>query len=128
MTTADRNLTDLVDAALDRLARLVPAWEERAGQREMAHRWASVLDRDGVLVVEAPTGIGKSLAYLLPALLHRLRGAGPVVVSTHTKALQEQLLTRDAPLAFRAIGRSMRAVALKGRANYLCRRRAEIRL
>ena len=70
----------------------------------MASLWAEALDRGGFLAVEAPTGIGKSLAYLLPAILRRVRGSGPVVVSTHTKALQEQLLSRDIPLVKAAVG------------------------
>ncbi|MBI4364285.1 MAG: ATP-dependent DNA helicase, partial [Candidatus Latescibacteria bacterium] len=117
----------MLDSAFDRLSRL-PGWEDRPGQRAMARFWGETLERGGVLAVEAPTGIGKSLAYLIPALLLRARGSGPAVVSTCTKALQEQLLNQDVPLAVRAIGRPLRVVALKGRQNYLCRRRAETRL
>lgn len=128
MTTTERNYNELLDLAFVRLGRLVPGWEEREGQREMARRWAETLVRGGALAVEAPTGIGKSLAYLLPALLHRARGSGPLVVSTCTKALQEQLYRRDVPLALRAVEAPLRIVMLKGRQNYLCRRRAETRL
>jgi ATP-dependent DNA helicase DinG len=118
----------LLDSALERLSRRERGWEDRPGQREMARLWSDTLETGGALVVEAPTGIGKSLAYLLPALLRRIRGSGPVVVSTCTKALQEQLFLRDVPLACRAIAASLRVVTLKGRQNYLCRRRAEARL
>ena len=128
MIDADHDTYDLLDLALERLGRMEPGWEDRPGQREMARRWDETLERGGLLVVEAPTGVGKSLAYLLPAVLRRLRGTGPVVVSTHTKALQQQLLTRDAPMALRAAGRPLRVMALKGRQNYLCRRRASSRL
>jgi ATP-dependent DNA helicase DinG len=128
MIDADHDTYDLLDLALERLGRLEPGWEDRPGQREMARRWDETLERGGLLVVEAPTGVGKSLAYLLPAVLRRLRGTGPVVVSTHTKALQQQLLTRDVPLTLRAVGRPLRVMALKGRQNYLCRRRASSRL
>jgi len=76
-------------------------------------------------VVEAPTGIGKSLAYLLPLSSAGVRGSGPVVVSTCTKALQEQLFRHDVPIACRAIGSPLRVVTLKGRQNYLCRRHAK---
>lgn len=127
MTTTERNSNDLVDLAFDRLSG-EPGWEERPGQREMARLWSENLERGGVLAVEAPTGIGKSLAYLLPALIRRARGSGPLLVSTCTKALQEQLLQKDVPLALRALGKPLRVVTLKGRQNYLCRRRAETRL
>jgi ATP-dependent DNA helicase DinG len=128
MFDTDQDTADLLDHAFGRLSRLLQGFEDRAGQSEMARRFELELARGGALAVEAPTGIGKSLAYLLPALLHRLRGSGPVVVSTHTKALQQQLLARDVPLALRAVGRSLRVTVLKGRQNYLCRRRALARL
>lgn len=115
-------------AALARLERHLPGFERRPGQLEMIRLWNEVLDRGGTLAVEAPTGIGKSLAYLLPALLLRARGSGPIVISTFTKALQDQLLTRDIPLAARAAALRVRVTTLKGRANYLCRRRALARL
>ncbi len=128
MTTSDRDIQGLLHAGFERLERLVPGFERRAGQLEMARRWAETLERGGVLAVEAPTGIGKSLAYLLPALLLRARGSGPIVVSTHTKALQDQLVTRDIPLALRATGLKFRVTTLKGRGSYLCRRRARTRI
>ena len=118
----------MLDSALERLGRRERGWEDRPGQRAMAALWAETLEQSGALVVEAPTGIGKSLAYLLPALIRRVRGSGPVVISTCTKALQEQLRRRDVPLACRAIGTPLRVVTLKGRQNYLCRKRAEARL
>ena len=128
MATTERHFNELLDSALERLGRRERGWEDRPGQREMARLWAETLETGGTLVVEAPTGIGKSLAYLLPALIRRVRGSGPVVISTCTKVLQEQLRRRDVPLACRAIGFPIRAVTLKGRQNYLCRRRAEARL
>ena len=122
MTTSEKKIQEPLRAALGRLGRLVPTFERRPGQLEMARLWDETLERGGVLAVEAPTGVGKSLAYLLPALLLRYRGSGPVVVSTHTKALQDQLLTRDVPLAIAAVGAPLRVATLKGRASYLCRR------
>src|SRR3989442_4191434 len=128
MATTQRHSNELLDSAFERLSRRERGWEVRPGQREMARLWSETLELGGALVVEAPTGIGKSLAYLLPALLRRARGSGPVVVSTCTKALQDQLFRRDVPLACRAMGIPLRVVTLKGRQNYLCRRRAEARL
>ena len=128
MTIAQQTLQTSLDQAFARLERLDPGFEHREGQREMAALWSDALDRGGLLAVEAPTGIGKSLAYLLPAILLRARGSGPILVSTHTKTLQDQLLTRDVPLALRAAGLSLRVVTLKGRQAYLCRRRAHARL
>jgi ATP-dependent DNA helicase DinG len=128
MTIAQLTPQACLEQAFARLERLEPGFEHRNGQREMAALWADALERRGVLAVEAPTGIGKSLAYLLPAILLRSRGSGPIIVSTHTKALQDQLLTRDVPLALRAAGVTMRVVSLKGRSSYLCRRRAHARL
>jgi ATP-dependent DNA helicase DinG len=122
------DLPALVAEAFARLERVEPAFEHREAQSRMAARWAEALSRGGVIAVEAPTGVGKSLAYLVPALLLRAAGSGTIVVSTHTKALQEQLLENDVPLAERALGRPVRAATLKGRASYLCRRRARARL
>ena len=79
---------------------------------------ADALERGEHLLAEAGTGTGKSLAYLIPALASGQR----VVVATATKALQEQLLTKDIPTAASALGRDVRVAVLKGRQNYLCRR------
>lgn len=128
MNSRDFDLVAAVEEAFERLERSTLEFEHRPAQARMARRWAELLSTCGVLAVEAPTGVGKSLAYLVPALLLRAAGSGPIVVSTHTKALQEQLITRDVPLASRALGRPVRAATLKGRASYLCRRRAHARL
>ncbi|MHC4957608.1 MAG: ATP-dependent DNA helicase [Planctomycetota bacterium] len=78
------------------------------------------------LVVEAGTGVGKSFAYLVPALLQareREQRAGPVVIATRTIALQEQLVERDIPLLTRALGLDVKVALAKGRGNYVCLRR-----
>jgi ATP-dependent DNA helicase DinG len=100
------------------LAGCLPAFEPRAEQAELAAAVAEALARREHLLAEAGTGTGKSLAYLIPALSSGLK----VVVSTATKALQEQLLTKDVPVAAAALGRSVHVAVLKGRQNYLCRR------
>ena len=98
-------------------------YESRPQQVEMARGVAVALEAGGHLVVEAGTGVGKSLAYLVPLILHA-RGAGRrVMVSTHTISLQEQLVGKDLPLLKERLGTDFRAVLVKGRTNYLCLRR-----
>ncbi len=101
------------------LARRLPGFAPRPQQQAMAQRIAALLDEGGVLVCEAGTGTGKTLAYLVPALLSGRR----VVISTATKTLQDQLYQRDIPLVRAALGAAQRFALLKGRANYLCRQR-----
>ena len=101
-----------------RLAAALPGFEPRSEQAALAQEVADALERGEHLLAEAGTGTGKSLAYLLPALASGKR----VVVATATKALQEQLLTKDIPTAAWALGRAVRCAVLKGRQNYLCRR------
>lgn len=101
------------------LAEVVPGWESRPAQLEMAASVAAALRESRPLVVEAGTGTGKTLAYLVPALLSGMK----VVVSTGTKNLQEQILKKDIPLLSATLPFSFQAVSLKGIANYLCRRR-----
>lgn len=98
--------------------------EFREGQQTMAQAVQAGLDSGQHLLVQAGTGTGKSLAYLVPAILHAVQHDAPVVVATATLALQRQLLERDLPAACRAlepiVGRPIRAAVLKGRANYVC--------
>jgi ATP-dependent DNA helicase DinG len=100
-----------------RLEHVLPGYEARAEQAALAEAVALALAGGEHLVAEAGTGTGKSLAYLIPALESGQR----VVVSTATKALQEQLLTKDVPVAAAALGRDVKVAVLKGRQNYLCR-------
>lgn len=104
------------------LARLLgEGFEARPGQVDMSERLARVLEREEHLMVEAGTGIGKSLAYLVPTLLHGARTGERVVISTHTRNLQSQLVDHDLPLLER-LGYPGRVRLLLGRNNYLCRR------
>lgn len=98
------------------LARVLPGYEERPSQRKLSEAVADVLDQGGLLLAEAGTGTGKTLAYLLPAVDVGRR----VVVSTGTKNLQEQLVSKDIPLLAKALGRTLNVAVMKGRANYLC--------
>lgn len=103
------------------LARAVEAFEPREGQRAMALAVADVLADGGVLLAEAGTGTGKTLAYLVPALLSGQR----VLVSTGTRNLQEQVYFKDLPALEPALGRPISAACMKGRANYLCLHRLD---
>ncbi|MGH7639423.1 MAG: helicase C-terminal domain-containing protein [Candidatus Dormibacteria bacterium] len=107
------------------LARVDPGFELREEQQQMALAVAQAFNRQATLLVEAGTGVGKSLAYLLPALEWTARNGKPVVLSTHTITLQEQLAGHDVPLAEKAQGLGLRAAVLKGRGNYLSLRRLE---
>ena len=103
------------------LSRAHPHYEPRPGQWQMAEAVAAALQSGRHLMVEAGTGIGKTLAYLIPAALSGLK----VVVSAGTKTLLDQILERDLPFLAGALGIRVRGVAMKGRDNYLCVRRFE---
>ena len=93
-------------------ARALPPFEPRDGQRRMAAAWARVIDDGGVLMAEAGTGTGKTMAYLVPAVLSGRR----VLVSTGTKNLQEQIFEKDVPAIRAALGIPFTATCMKGRA------------
>ncbi|HLQ84662.1 MAG TPA: DEAD/DEAH box helicase, partial [Salinisphaeraceae bacterium] len=99
----------------------LPGYAPRAVQATMASAVAGAIDDGRNLVVEAGTGTGKTLAYLLPALASGRK----VIVSTATRYLQEQLATKDVPLAQQILGYELDTAVLKGRANYLCLYRLE---
>jgi len=101
----------------------LPGYEYREAQQQMLRAVAQVMRRGGHLVVEAGTGTGKSLAYLVPALARAARRGERVVVSTYTHTLQEQLVHRDLPSLRRWLPWEFEASLLKGRPNYLSLRR-----
>jgi ATP-dependent DNA helicase DinG len=103
------------------LASAVDQFEPRAGQRLMAAAVADTLSAGGVLLAEAGTGTGKTLAYLVPAILSRQR----VLISTGTKNLQEQIYFKDLPVLRAALGVPFTAAYMKGRSNYLCLHRLD---
>ena len=95
-------------------------FEYRPQQQEMAVAVAGALIQSNPLVVEAGTGVGKSLAYLAPAVAFALQQKRKAVISTHTINLQEQLIDKDLPLLAKLMEVGFSAVLMKGRANYLC--------
>jgi len=105
------------------LARALPTYEHRHEQIEMARRVSEAFSHGKHLLAEAGTGVGKSIAYLVPAILFARRNGRPVVISTHTKNLQAQLFNKDIPLLRQSLGLEFKAALLKGRTNYLCLRK-----
>ena len=98
------------------LSRVLPGFEARPGQLDMADAVSVVFADGGVLLAEAGTGTGKTLAYLVPAILSRQRA----LVSTGTKNLQEQIFFKDLPVLRESLGIPFTATYMKGRGNYLC--------
>jgi ATP-dependent DNA helicase DinG len=103
------------------LAQRLDDYEFRPSQVRMAHAVHRALEEQNHVIIEAGTGTGKTLAYLLPALLHGRR----ILVSTGTKTLQDQIFYKDIPLLESVLERPIRAAYLKGRNNYLCRLKME---
>jgi ATP-dependent DNA helicase DinG len=109
------------------LPAVLSGWEARPGQASMATTVAEGLHVGGTRVLEAGTGTGKSLAYAVPAAMWALANDAKVVLSTHTRTLQAQLIADDLPLLRRGLGGAgLRTAVLKGRANYVCRRKLEL--
>lgn len=98
-------------------------YEHRPEQAAMLRTVAEALNSGQHILIEAPTGVGKSLAYLIPSALFAVKNDDRVVISTNTIPLQEQLMTKDIPLLQNALKIPFRAALLKGRSNYLCPRR-----
>ena len=109
------------------LARDLPGFEARSGQREMAQRVLNVLEHGGTAVVEAGPGTGKTFSYLIPALIHlRDHDGARIVLSTRTKQLQEQVFHKDLPFLASRLLPELQVALLKGRKNYICLRRWQI--
>ena len=111
------------------LSQALNGFEARSEQAQMAQAVTEAINDGERIIIEAGTGVGKSLAYLLPAALYALANGKRVVISTNTINLQEQLLQKDVPILVEALksveggGEGLRFTPLKGRANYLCMRR-----
>src|SRR3954451_13331907 len=106
-------------AALATVTAALPAAEDRPGKRDMADAGSSAIDQGRPLIVQAGTGTGKTMAYLVPAVLTGKR----VVVATAAKTLQDQLAAEDLPLLEAPLGRPFHWAVLKGRSNYICMHR-----
>src|SRR5919197_775858 len=105
------------------IARAHPEYEYRPGQIQMAEAVLRAFEERRHLIVEAGTGTGKTLAYLVPAIAAAVSRGGRVVVSTGTKNLQEQLMEKDIPFLQRVLPRKFTAAYMKGRSNYVCLQR-----
>jgi predicted DnaQ family exonuclease/DinG family helicase len=110
-------ITDYFDTSL---RQSITEYEERPQQIEMAIQVAGAFNRSEIFLAEAPTGVGKSLAYLIPAIIWAKTNGESVIISTGTKNLQDQLFNKDIPQVAQALKLDFKAVLLKGRANYLC--------
>lgn len=115
MTERTTDLTRLFSAE-GPFAEAIPEFRSRPMQQAMAERITEAIDQSGILVIEAGTGTGKTLAYLVPALL----AGGKVLLSTASKTLQDQLFQRDLPAVRAVLQRPVSTALLKGRANYVC--------
>lgn len=123
----DMNFDEYIEHVRANLKELLPAYESREGQSIMFREVMEALQDDAHLLVEAGTGTGKSLGYLLPSLYYGLKESKKIVVSTHTIQLQEQLRDRDLPLLQKVLPMPFQAAVFKGRNNYLCLRKFENR-
>jgi ATP-dependent DNA helicase DinG len=119
------NLAERVEQALSDAGPVATAFdgfEPRPGQRRLAAEVAQMFDGGGTLIAEAGTGTGKTLAYLVPAMLAGKR----VLISTGTRTLQDQVFYKDIPALARALDVDIRAAYMKGRTNFLCLHRFEL--
>src|SRR5256885_15478138 len=105
--------------------RMGEKYEHRPQQLEMASAVEAAFTQGHHLLVEAGTGVGKSFAYLVPAIEAAIKHKKRVVISTHTISLQEQLIDKDIPLIQSVYPDEFTAVLVKGRSNYLCQRRLQ---
>ncbi|PJZ68394.1 ATP-dependent DNA helicase, partial [Leptospira perolatii] len=107
----------------EKLPEIWPDFTTRTGQIEMAASVEQCFHESKHLIVEAGTGVGKSLAYLIPAAIYSLETGKTVLVTTETKALQDQLIRKDIPLVSKVIGKEIRAEVAMGASNYVCKRK-----
>ncbi|MBW7456060.1 ATP-dependent DNA helicase DinG [Paenibacillus sepulcri] len=124
----DWSFDDFLTHIKDGIRALNPGYEEREPQNMMFQEVIDAFEHDHHLMIEAGTGTGKSLGYLIPALYYGVQQGKKIVVSTHTINLQEQLRQRDLPLLQSVMPYPFRAAVFKGRGNYLCLRKYEAKV
>lgn len=107
------------------LSKVIQGFESREQQQQMMVNVIEAYNDNKIALIEAGTGTGKSIAYLIPALLWALQKKEKTVISTHTITLQEQLLLKDIPLISKALGIEVKSVLVKGMRNYVCMRKIE---
>lgn len=107
------------------LSQISENFEERPVQVELLQQIAEGFNKNAIGVFEAGTGVGKSFAYLIPSIIWALKNQERVIVSTGTINLQQQLCEKDIPMAQKIIGKPLKFVLMKGRQNYICKRRFE---
>ena len=107
------------------VSRRLPSYEIRESQLDLMRLIIRGFNEDALVAAEAGTGVGKSFAYILPALMFALANDERILLSTATITLQQQLFDKDIPLVISALGKKIKVVLVKGRGNYLCRRRLE---
>ncbi len=107
------------------IARRLPVYESRESQLDLMRIIVRGFNEDALVCAEAGTGVGKSFAYLLPALQYALLNDERIVISTATITLQQQLYEKDIPLVLSGLGKKLKVVLVKGRGNYLCLRRLD---
>jgi ATP-dependent DNA helicase DinG len=122
-TEINRKAIDELFSENGKLSQTIDTFCVRNAQRDMALQVTDALNTQSILVAEAGTGTGKSLAYLLPAATWAFANSCRVIVSTKTKNLQDQLTQKDLPVVVKATGMNLKYSILKGRANYICLRR-----
>jgi ATP-dependent DNA helicase DinG len=118
----------MIIAALEEggaIAKRLPFYESRQSQLDLMRLVIKAFNEDALIAAEAGTGVGKSFAYLLPALSYAIINDERIVISTATITLQQQLYEKDIPLVVSAMKKKVKVVLMKGRGNYLCRRRLE---
>ncbi|MDO7905030.1 ATP-dependent DNA helicase DinG [Paenibacillus sp. JX-17] len=125
---ADLSFGQYMEQVHDNLRDMLPQYEEREAQNRMFDSVMQALDEDKHLLIEAGTGTGKSLGYLLPSIYSSVKNGQKVMISTHTINLQEQLRERDIPLLTKVVPFAFRAAVFKGRGHYLCLRKFELKI
>jgi len=125
------NIEELFEDQTGALARAIPGYERREGQVQLARDIWNTANKGGILLAEGPTGIGKSFAYAIPAIIRAVATGTPSLIVTANKALQDQLAEKDLPLLAEILqdteAKGFKFKLLKGRSNYICQRELMLR-